>query len=156
MTSLSQSSWSIDQLFDLFPEYRRSVESVRRCIEPVTGSGRFVRHSAGENIVAEVNLHATPAARFSAVIAAAARSATDSPDNTVLVRAILRGILEGTTQFEPPAWGCRIECTAANSNPFSDLALAVASSMAVRSMLNKPGWEPPDPTGDSVAAAKRA
>jgi hypothetical protein len=150
----SQSEWSLDELFNLFPEYRRPVKSVRRCLEPLSGTGRFLRERIGDQILAKVTVRATPAATFSVVIAAGAHA--EYLDDTAWVRAILRGVLEGTTRCEPPAWGCRIECTGAASNPMSDIGLGIAASIAVQDVLQKPGWEPPDPSSDSVAAAKSA
>ena len=145
---------ALDEVFNLFPEYRRSVEAVRRCLEPLSGTGRFLRERKGDQVLAKVTVRATPAATFSIVLGAGARA--EDCNDTAWVRAILRGVLEGTTRREPPAWGCRIECTGATSDPMSDVSLGIAASMAVQDALQKSGWEPPDPTSDSVAAEKSA
>jgi hypothetical protein len=154
LSDASKSLWSVDDLFNLFPQYRRPVESVRRCLEPLSGTGRFVREREGEETLAKVTVRATPTATFSVMIGAGALA--EYRDDTVWVRVILRGILEGTTRREPPAWGCRIECTGATSDPMSDVGLGIAASMAVQDVLQKSGWEPPDPTGDSAAVANSA
>ena len=154
MNRASRSEWSLDELFNLFPEYRRPVKTVRRCLEPLSGTGRFLRERKGDQIFAKVTVRATPAATFSVVIGA--DTLAEYRDDTAWVRAILRGVLEGTTRCEPPAWGCCIECTGATSDPMSDVGLGIAASMAVQDVLQKPGWEPPDPTSGSVAAAKTA
>jgi hypothetical protein len=144
----------LDEIFDLFPEYRRPVESVRRCLKPLSGTGHFVRERESEQISATVTVRATPAAKFSVVIGAGALAGYR--DDTAWVRAILRGIFGGTTLREPPAWGCRIECTGATSDPMSDVGLGVAAAMAVQDVLQQAGWEPPDPVSDSATLAKRA
>jgi hypothetical protein len=144
LNDASKSLWSLDELFNLFPEYRRPVKSVRQCLQRLSGTGRFLREREGGQILAKVTVRATPAAIFSVMIGAGARA--EYRDDTAWVRAILRGVLEGTTRREPPAWACRLECTGATSDPMSDVGLG---SMAVQDVLQKPGWEPPDPTSES-------
>ena len=155
MGDLSKTSWTLDELFDLFPELRVPSDPARRCVEPLRGHGRFVREEAGERFFAEVKLHVTPAPEL-LVVLGNARLAAGTENEAVIVRAILKGIFSATIRTQPAAWGCRVDCIEASANPMSAVSMSVAASVAMQDALGKPGWDPPDPTLDSAQAAKIA
>jgi len=155
LCALSKRSWTLGELFDLFPELRVPSDVARRCVEPLRGHGRFLREKAGERNFAEVSLHVTPALEFSVVVGNASVGAGTANED-VIVRAVLQGILSGAIRNQPPAWACRVECMEAIANPISAVSMSVAASLAMQDALAKPGWDPPDPMLDSAQAAKIA
>jgi hypothetical protein len=150
-----KTSWALDELFNIFPELRVPTRPVRHCLEPLRGKGQFVRETATQRVFAAVTLDVTPGTECSIVIGDACVAA-GTANEEMIVRAILRGILSATVDSQPPALGCRVECIEAIAEPMSVVSISVAASIAMQDSLRQPGWDPPDPTPDSVRATNIA
>jgi hypothetical protein len=118
---------------------------VRRCVDPLLGSGRFISRTDVGEIDVQVSIQVRPAGEFEIVIDTKRIRRLRSED--ALTRAVLHGIYYGTLRSEPPAWGCCIECLAVDGNPLTAEGLSVAALMAVEDSFRQPGWEPSNPDG---------
>jgi len=149
---MPKTSWTLDEILELLAQPPVSQDTVRRCLEPMTGRGRFVRTNEGQTSTADVTMKFDPAPTFLVTI----RLEGVDSDQAVARQSILRVILEGTSRSHPPAWGCHIECVEVNAQPFSADTIAIAASLAVQDALTKSGWDPSGPPGQPVTSARTA
>jgi hypothetical protein len=141
--------WALAELLEMLPRVRREAIAIMSCAEPSAGQGRYVKEESGRKEYADVRLRASPANCFSLERLCDWPEGVGDEQGEALDRALLWGIAEGTVRMGKPAWGCRIECLAADFSPGERAAAAVrtAACLAVQNAVDNGRW--------TVTAAER-
>jgi hypothetical protein len=134
--------WTLGELLEMLPHVRRESSVMLTCTHASDGHGRYVKEESGRKEFADVRLRVLPAGRFSLQRLHEWPSAVAIEDAEELDRALLWGIADGTVRMAKPAWGCRIECLAADFSPgkAAPVAVRIAAGLAMQNAVDNGHW----------------
>jgi hypothetical protein len=146
-------SWSLAEL----EAVRLGIEECRhvflRLKAPASGTGKYLKETAALRQYAELSVEASPAQEFSVSFAHEWPRDVEHERVTDLDDALLRGLLEALARrCYLSAWGCSIRTVhAACGETTASLAVQLAASLAIETLLAKADWNPEPPPRKDVA-----
>lgn len=147
-------SWALPEILGLLPDVQQCQSFVVRCKSTVTGEGQYVKDVGGVVQAAVIAVQLRPDDSLSVSLGHEWPAELSGERLDELDRAVLRGIIESLARrCSLSALGCGVTTISAvyraGSGP---MAVQVAASLAMQTVLQKADWSSPEPpTGPRAA-----
>ena len=140
------------ELGRLFPEVARATV-IARCETGAVGQGRYLKDAPcrGQQF-ADVAVQASPAPSLAVRLRHEWPASVRPVEAELLDTALVRGLIEGVLELDPPALGCELVTRAvAYTDETSAIAVQIAARLAFQDLARRVRWNPDPFVGPNVA-----